>query len=148
MELVRRKPFGTEQRKNQILRTDLKMWRDTLGVKRILKQSGTMLADENAAVSFAVTRLSVGDVGSPYFSKSKRPSVVTGELNLTVLSPVCETAFNTDGICRAVQKRIPLVKKPTARNSRLNKADKTNNVFFERDICSRSHFNIQRPNIK
>jgi hypothetical protein len=105
-----------------------------LGLKMILKQSGTMLRKENFAVSFAVKRLPAGGVGSPYFSKTKRPSVVTGELNLTVLSWVCETAFNRDGICRAGQERIPLVKKPTARNSRLNKADKTNNVFFERDI--------------
>ena len=35
------------------------------------------------------------------------------------------------------QEKVPLVKKPTERNSRANRADKATNFFFTRDITTR-----------
>jgi hypothetical protein len=133
MKSVRRNLLDRRGEKNQILSTDLKMWRETLGVKLILKQSGTALRKENLAVSFVVTRLPAAGVGSSSFSKAKPPSFVTVESTLMVLSWVCAAAFNRDAIGRAVPERIPLVKNPGARNARL-KNDKTDNVFFVRDM--------------
>ena len=102
----------------------------------ILKRSGTTLKflRENSAFSFAVKKPAESGVSSAYLSRTKRLSLLAGESNLTALSWVYGAAFSRGGTSRTVQEKIPLVKNPKERNSRLNKADKTNNVFFARDI--------------
>lgn len=102
----------------------------------ILKRSGTTLKflRENPAFSFAVKKPAERGVSSAYLSRTRQLSVLAGEFNLTALSGLCGAARSIGGTCRTVQAKIPLVKNPRERNSRLNKADKTNNVFFARDI--------------
>jgi hypothetical protein len=108
-----------------------------LGAKLILKKSGTTmkLRRETPAFFFAVKKSPERGVSSPYLS-TKRPSVLAGESNLTALPSMCETAFSGGGGCWLLQEKVPLMKKPRERNSRLNKTDKTDNFFFTRDILN------------
>ena len=94
----------------------------------IPKQTGATVKflGDNSAFSFAVKNPTERCVRSAYFSRR--------ESNLTPLSRARGTAVSKGGTCRAVHEKIPLVRNPRERNSRLYKADKTNNVFFERDI--------------
>ena len=101
-----------------------------------LKRIGTTVKfmRGNPPFSFAVKNPAERGVSSAYLSRTKRLSVLAEESNLTALPELCGAAFSIGGTCRAVQAKIPLVKIPRERNSRLNKADKTNNVFFARNI--------------
>jgi hypothetical protein len=47
---------------------------------------------------------------------------------------VCEAAFSSGGTCWVLHEKVPLVKKPGDRNSRLNKTDKRDKFFFTRGI--------------
>jgi hypothetical protein len=49
---------------------------------------------------------------------------------------MCEAAFSEGGGCWLLQEKVPLMKKPRERNSRLNKTDKTENFSFARDILN------------
>ncbi|HEX9145086.1 MAG TPA: hypothetical protein VGA09_12490 [Candidatus Binatia bacterium] len=89
---------------------------------------------KNFPFAFAIKTSAKPGVGSTYFSKTKRLSVLAEEFNSTARFGLAGAAFSRGGTCQAVQEKIPLVKNPRERNSRLNKADKTNNVFFARNI--------------
>lgn len=47
-----------------------------------------------------------------------------------------EGAFSEGGGCWLLQEKVPLMKKPSERNSRLNKTDKTENFLFTRGILN------------
>ena len=100
----------------------------------MLKKSGTTmkLRWETPAFFFAVKKSPERGVSSPDLS-TKPPSVLTGEA-ITALPSMCEAAFSDGGGCWLLQEKIPLMKKPRKRNSRLNKTDKTENFFFTRDM--------------
>ena len=101
----------------------------------ILKKSGTTmkLRWETPAFFCAVKKSPERGVSSPDLS-TKPLSVLAGEYNLAALPFMYEAAFSEGGGCWLLQEKIPLMKKPRERNSRLNKTDKTDNFFFTRDI--------------
>jgi hypothetical protein len=116
----------------------------------ILKESGTTMKlwRKTSAVSFAAKKSPKRGVSSPYLSRTKPPSVLAGESNLTALASVCKAIFSRGGTYWLVQE-VPLVNRPKKKNSRLNKTDKANAVFLTRDIKSEVMFqtSIDRWNI-
>ena len=103
----------------------------------MLKKSGTTMKRrwETPAFFFAVKKSPERGVSSPYLS-TKRPSVLAGESNLTDLPSMYEAVFSEGGGCWLLQEKVPFIKKPSERNSRLNKTDKTDNFFFTHDILN------------
>jgi len=101
-----------------------------------LKESGTTMKlwRKTSAVSFAAKKSPERGVSSPYFSRTKPPSGLAGESNVTAPSSVCEATFSRGRTCWVLQEKVPLAKKPRDRISRLNKSDKADNCFFTRDI--------------
>src|SRR5437867_4139899 len=109
-----------------------------------LKKSRAMtkLRRGTSVFSFAVRKLPERGVDSLYLSRTKRPSVLAGESNVTAPASVCEATFSRGRTCWVLQGKVPLAKKPRERNSRLNKTDKANAVFLTRDITMEVGFKL------
>src|SRR5262249_39064011 len=112
------------------------MKRDTLGAKAILKNSDltTKLRMKIPKFSVTIKKPAGRDVGSPYLSRTKPPSVVAGESNLKTPAPVSTAA----GICCLVQEKVPPVNRLSERNSKLNKTARATSFFLTRDIKERT----------
>ena len=117
-----------------------------------LKKSGLTpkLRREIPTFGFAAKKPPERGVSSPYLSRTKPPSVLAGESNVTAPASVCEATFSRDRTCWLLEEKVPLVNRPRKRNSRLNKTDKANAVFLTRDIKNKVklQLSIDRWNIK
>ena len=68
------------------------------------------------------------------FERTKPPSVLSGEFNLTGLVLTGRIAVSRGETWCWIQAKVRLIKKPGDRNSRLNKTDPASNICFTCDI--------------